>query len=345
MPNTNPIANPPITSYQRIALPLSVAMVNSTSDNWFYSNYIQVMCVNREHYLSAYNRDNALHFDFYNPEITFPEPADHISIEGREQLFFFSKMDFLKRAIDEGWCLYTDADMFYIDGSDSYESYHYTHDMLIYGYDHENLLIYMYDDFKLASHTVSFDHFLKGYFSEEEREDVYRDRTILFKPNEKEFTVQVEKIRWHMHDYLNGTETFARERPNIFNPDSLTVNGIRTYEQFENLLNYVIESDSKELRRSDLYCFYEHKKIMFDRVVTLSEDNILQASHELITDFEEIKKAAQRLLFLGLKVNRVQDPDRQNIALNRMKEIARKIKISEESAWNQYIDTNKELLG
>ena len=33
-----------------------------------------------------------------------------------------------------------------------------------------------------------------------------------------------------MHDYLDGTETFARENPNIFNPHSLTMNGIDTYE-------------------------------------------------------------------------------------------------------------------
>ena len=32
-----PIKQPPITSYQQIALPLTVAMVNPTAENWFYS--------------------------------------------------------------------------------------------------------------------------------------------------------------------------------------------------------------------------------------------------------------------------------------------------------------------
>ena len=42
-----------------------------------------------------------------------------------------------KETIDDGWYIYTDADMFYIDGSDVYNMYHYTHDLMIYGYDEE----------------------------------------------------------------------------------------------------------------------------------------------------------------------------------------------------------------
>ena len=119
-----PIKQPPITSYQYIALPLTVAIVNPTAENWFYSNYIQVSCVNRGHYLSKGNCDNALHYAFYNPEITFQESNDHICIEGCEQLYLFRSLSFIKEAIDDGWYIYTDADMFFIDGSDGFEKTH-----------------------------------------------------------------------------------------------------------------------------------------------------------------------------------------------------------------------------
>lgn len=119
-----PIKQPPITSYQYIALPLTVAIVNPTAENWFYSNYIQVGCVNRRHYLSKGNCDNALHYAFYNPEITSPESVEHICIEGCEQLYLFRNPNFIKGAIDDGWYIYTDADMFYIDGSDGFEKTH-----------------------------------------------------------------------------------------------------------------------------------------------------------------------------------------------------------------------------
>ena len=119
-----PIKQPPITSYQQIALPLTVAMVNPTAENWLYSNYIQVSCVNRGHYLSKGNCDNALHYGFYNPEITCQESNDHICIEGCEQLYLFRSLSFIKEAIDDGWYIYTDADMFFIDGSDGFEKTH-----------------------------------------------------------------------------------------------------------------------------------------------------------------------------------------------------------------------------
>lgn len=341
----NRLASPPITSYQQIALPLSVAMLNPSAPKWFYSNYIQVSCVNREHYLTHDNIDNSLHYNFYNPEITFPAPADHIKIEGKEQLFAFEKPDFIKWAIDDGWCLYTDADMYYINGSDSCGKYHYSHDLLIYGYENDNLLIYMYDSTKLSEHIVSFADFVKGYYSKYSQEDTYRNRAILFRPNEKEFEFDVDRIRWHMHDYLDGTETFARERPNIFNPDSLTMNGMNTYAQFASLFDYAMQREYKELRRVDLYCFYEHKKIMFDRVNLLNEENVLSASDELVIEFEDIMKNAQMLMMLGLKSNRMKDPNKKNITLMHMKELVGKIKNSEEAAWNRYIAENKGLLG
>ena len=189
------IKQPPITSYQQIALPLTVAMMNPTAENWFYSNYIQVLCVNRRHYLSKGNCDNALHYGFYNPEITSPESAEHICIEGCRQLYLFKKLSFIKEAVDDGWYIYTDADMFYIDGSDGFEKAHYSHDLLIYGYDIENVYIYMYDESKLTSHTVSYSNFFQGYYSEYCDEKFYRNRAILFKPNAKVCEVNLEKIR------------------------------------------------------------------------------------------------------------------------------------------------------
>lgn len=338
------IKQPPITSYQQIALPLTVAMMNPTAENWFYSNYIQVSCVKRRHYLSKENCDNALHYGFYNPEITSPKSAEHICIEGCRQLYLFKKLSFIKEAVDDGWYIYTDADMFYIDGSDGFGEAHYPHDMLIYGYD-ENVYIYMYNESKLTSHTVSYDNFLRGYYSEYCDEDFYRNRAILFKPNDKVCEVNLEKIRWHMHDYLNGIETFAREKPNVFHPDSLTMNGIDTYPEFDSLFDYVLENEYKNLRKTDMYCLYEHKKIMLERVVYLNERGLLKASSELIGEFNSIEKLSQQLMLLGLKVNALNEPERKNSTLLVMKEKMNVLKQKEESAWNKYIAGNHEVLG
>lgn len=339
------IKQPPITSYQQIALPLTVAMMNPTAENWFYSNYIQVGCVNRRHYLSKGNCDNALHYAFYNPEKNCQESNEHICIEGCEQLYLFRNPNFIKGAIDDGWYIYTDADMFYIDGNPFFKMSHFAHDMMIYGYDEDNVYIYMYDDNKLSSHTVSYDNFLHGYYSEYCNETCYRNRAILFKPNSKVCKVNLEKIRWHMHDYLNGTETFAREKPNIFNPDALSVHGINTYAEFENLFDYVIEGENKYLRRTDMYCLYEHKKVMYDRVIYLKSKELLSASEGLIKEYEKTLRISQILMMLGLKLNGQRDASKQNYILVSLKEHIQKLKINEETAWNRYIAENREVLG
>lgn len=148
-----------------------------------------------------------------------------------------------------------------------------------------------------------------------------------------------------MHDYLNGTETFARENPNVFHPDSLTMNGIDTYPEFDELIDYAIQNNYKNLRRSDMYCLYEHKKVMFDRVVYLNERDFLKASSELIEEFESIKKQAQILMLLGLKVNTLNESERKNSTLLVIKEKLHVLKQVEESAWYKYIDMNREVLG
>ena len=77
----------------------------------------------------------------------------------------------------------------------------------------------------------------------------------------------------------------------MFHPDSLTMNGIDTYPEFDELIDYAIQNNYKNLRRSDMYCLYEHKKVMFDRVVYLNERDFLKASSELIEEFESIKNS------------------------------------------------------
>ncbi len=339
------IKQPPITVYQYIALPLTVAMMNPTAENWFYSNFIQISCVNRSHYLSCGNSDSALHFTFYNPEITSQDSNDHICLEGCRQLFMFRKPNFIKDIIDDGWYIYTNADMFYIDGSNFYNYSHFYHDMMIYGYDEENIYIYMYDDRKLVSHTVSYAHFIEGYYSEYCDATYYENRAILFKPNRSECEVNLEKIRWHMHDYLNGVESFSREMPNKFNPDALSMHGIKTYAEFENLFDYVIANQRKYLRYTDMYCLYEHKKIMYDRVLFLKKKELLSASDELINEFEEIYTLSKILMMLGIKLNLQRNKSKQNYILESMKEHMNNLKHKEEAAWIRYISENREVIG
>ena len=56
-------------------------------------------------------------------------------MEGCEQLYLFRNPNFIKGAIDDGWYIYTDADMFYIDGNPFFKMSHFAHDMMIYGYE------------------------------------------------------------------------------------------------------------------------------------------------------------------------------------------------------------------
>ena len=115
--------------------------------------------------------------------------------------------------------------------------------------------------------------------------------------------------------------------------------------EFDKLIDYAIQNNHKNLRRSDMYCLYEHKKVMFDRVVYLNERDFLKASSELIEEFESIKKQAQILMLLGLKVNTLNEPERKNSTLLVIKENLHVLKQVEESAWYKYIDINREVLG
>lgn len=341
-----PIFAPPITSYQMIALPLTVAMANVNFENWFYSNYIQVRCINRKHYNACGHKDNALHYSLYSPEVWAVDLLEHIDIEGKAQLFLFKSMALIRDIIDSGWYIYTNADTFYINGSDTYMKYHYDHDLLIYGYDDDHLYLYRYGDSKLTSHKIFFEDFITSYFSKYCQNTEYRSKAILFKPNDEKYEVNVEKIKWQIHDYLDGVETFAREYPNVFNPGSLSALGVNTYREFDNLLIYILANDDKFLRRTDLFAFYEHKKLMYDRVLFLKDKKILAADDQIIEGLQQIYKKANNIMMLGLKMNRMQGQvERQNDILYKLMTDIQNIRTQEIKIWEKYIALNKELLG
>lgn len=52
----------------------------------------------------------------------------------------------------------------------------FLHDILICGYENDNLLIYMCSSIKIAEHIVNFPDFVKGYYSKYCQEDICGSR-------------------------------------------------------------------------------------------------------------------------------------------------------------------------
>ena len=75
-----------------------------------------------------------------------------------------------------------------------------------------------------------------------------------------------------------------------------------------------------------------------------SEREII-SKETILNNVESIKKQAQILMLLGLKVNTLNESERKNSTLLVIKEKLHVLKQVEESAWYKYIDMNREVLG
>lgn len=338
-----PICDPPITTYQRLAFPLSIAMTVPGADKWFYSNYIQMLCANRKHYEQRHPGEYTLHLDFYAPTLDRLDPLEYVTIDAHEQFFLFFDFRFIRAIIDHGYYIYTDADMYYFPGTPYYNRLHFNHDLLINGYDDDgNIHFYAYGDFKLQQKVMTFEEFRAGYFSENCDNIHYRTRAILYRPIKKEFSIDLSQIKWYMRDYLEGVETFAREHSTVFHPDTLSAVGINIYDEFLQLCDDLRDADEIRIRRHDTFCLYEHKKVMADRIRFLVDQGAAHADTELIARFGELEKTAQQILMLSLKVNALQNSRKDQIEiLHRIKGNLEQLRSDEISAWSDFLRINK----
>ena len=264
--------------------------------NWYYNEFIQVYTFkdgdNTNLLLYSYGIQDGIGGEY--------ESLEYVKGSNSRIKIGNDIVDLCKVMINNEYYIYVYCDDSYV--STMNVNYHRYHDILIYGYDDQtqSFDVFAYNGSKLKRFMVSYNDFISAYHSK------YTDRFdnyICFckKRENYDFSINTEKIRWHILDYLDGVDTLRRERPLLLSPQKATW-GINTYDEIINMYEKSFQQQ-KLIRMPEIYCFMEHKKDWLNRIVYFKEQNLLNFNDGIYDNFVELKNCAEVIVNLTIKFN------------------------------------------
>jgi len=323
------VAEPPKTSHQFLALPLSIIFTSEKDIlNWYYSNFIQI-------YTARFHDENVIVRLYDNEDQNDYEPLQNVKISGSRLQVGDEIIEMYKRFIDNEYYIYTFCDDAYISTMNIIV--HRMHDILIHGYDDEteNFNVYAYNGPKLVEFNVSYEDFIKAYESDFTRD--YGHLTVLYKKKNQEFNINIEKIKWHLLDYYEGVNTLKRERP--YGAAHYKAQwGIKIYDELIHLCDLRIQKN-RNIGMAEIYCFYEHKKDMVNRVRYLNEHTPLKCTESILKLFEETEKSAKRFANF---INKIKMKGYNTQDFEKIEQRIKHVEELDKEALSRYIEYNKE---
>lgn len=154
---------PPVSVYNHHAFGTGIITTAPWGMNWIYNNYIM---------LGFYPDEGALTFDFYMDYIYCQPVFDREFLSNSIIRYIKEKPESLVISqVNEGKYVECCVDEYYIPNREAYKTYHFIHNLLIYGYDDNKKLFYTagYDENgKYTADTLSYKIFrasLPGKFN------------------------------------------------------------------------------------------------------------------------------------------------------------------------------------
>ncbi|MDN4066692.1 hypothetical protein QYF50_02200 [Paenibacillus vini] len=297
-----PTSNPLVKCYLYDACPLSIVANTEDYLEWFYSNYIQLFCSKN------ILEDGSFFLEFYEKNQAFTSPwlkSQHMSGDALAK----TQQDIIKFIIDHidlGYYFYGHLDDFYVSFRKGYQTYHFLHDLMIYGYDEEEskFFVLAYDKNALFGHfEISFAKFEQGFMQNHSIINMpyWYDWVYLFKFNDYgQYDFDLKLVEELLHDYLFGINSSEKHRSSSNPwPNKNKAFGKEVYpylkKYFKHLLNHEIEFD---IRITSI--LIEHKKCMLERIKFIHEKGYLQDLIPLYERYAEVEKKFN--IFHGLMI-------------------------------------------
>ena len=114
--------------------------------------------------------------------------------------------------------------------------------------------------------------------------------------------------------------------------------GLKVYDELKYAPEYACEYRI-DINIPDIYCMYDHKKFMTDRIRSLNEAKHLMCSPELQEKFDQIGHSGRILMMFAVKLNQTEMKKQED-----RKAFSRRIdtlKDMEEEAYTKYYEYNR----
>ncbi|MCM3132888.1 BtrH N-terminal domain-containing protein [Paenibacillus polysaccharolyticus] len=275
---TLPLYEPILNTYNIYGSVTSMLSNNDKYLPWLYNNFIQIRYV--EDWDCYFFDHHHILFDnvpFINHHLI---PRDILTKK------WSSLTEFIKESLQSNYYVYLYVDRYFISVSKQYQQFTDWHEIFVYGYDEQKQTFQVADNLsngKYIKTECPMEEIEKAYLSivsnEESSQNIH-----LFSLNEiQEYPLQVEQIAKSIEQYLDSSIT-----PNLHFKEK-TMYGLKAVE-------YALEKEkgkfdfgeSFELDRRAFHLFWEHKKIMLQRLRYLMDLSILKADEDLLNQYNII---------------------------------------------------------
>lgn len=297
-----PYAVPIIKGYQNFAFPLSVSFVNDEFVPWFYSHFIQLRC--RKNYLEPFKlsppqlRLNFIGHTFFE---NYPN-LDIIAIDKDEYRSIRTCIiDYLEKCIEKGFYVKTNWDEYYIFDRKSHQKNHFDHDVLVYGFDNKEEVIY----------TLGYNSHMQYGTSKipyKVFEQAHTGTKMILLKNKRDWksSFDLECTVDLLCQYINSQDSSIIDN-NSDESDHQFAYGMNTYQYITKYLESVINGEIWSDIRV-LYILWEHKKCMLSRLQYMQA--FYDAAKHTMVAYSEVEKKAQILLNLFIKAEIIAAQDR-----------------------------------
>ena len=295
-----PIEKPPVYGYQFYAYPLAIILNHEEAYPWFYSNYIQV----------AFDKEfkSPVPFCFYMYDHTIC-PWLKVQKLQRDLIKFTNQdiIDFVIKSLNENYYVYLNVDEYYIPDRRTYKKRHFSHDILVYGYDinSETFDVLGFNkNVSFKSSKVSFSEFRKSYLYLENIENEC-NQVYLYKFNpEGEYEFNKKLVIESLEDYLHSRNT--SEKFSMLLEPWERFYGMESYKQLYNYFEALIQGEVYiDIRNTHI--LWEHKKVMASRINFMLENQIIET--KIYQDAKKIEDRALIIRNMFVKYSLVKDND------------------------------------
>lgn len=299
--------NPPIKTYNHHAFGTGIITSIDKGMNWIYNNYIQ---------LSYYPEESPFTFEFYMDYI-YNQPVfdrEYYSDETMKMMKF-NPVKFIVSALSQEKYVECCVDEYHISKRDAYMTYHFIHNILIYGFDDAKKEFYTmgYDENnKYTEHIIPYKQLLKATPS--------RIHLLKFRKN-LDYDLAIGYIDRQIKQYNGDIEL----DPVGSYPKEGRVVGV---EAVNALCDYICECVENEeaIDIRPIHILFEHRKLMLERLNLLASCDYI--SEKIVDEFSVQVQNCEKLRNRVLLYN-VRQEEKDLKALLELQNLQRDVRLPE----------------
>lgn len=308
--------DPPIKAYLSYAHILSMLLVDNESDDWIYSNFIQLY--SQKDTSSSWtvlqfmpDTHNLVHDQYLYKSFSLNPEIEDL---GKEVI-----IDKLRRWIDKEYYIIFSLDEYYLPGTKLCGVEHIPHAQFIYGYNDEKqtFSILNYDpEANYASIEISYENLLQSLVTEEMITEwkwpdlVWHNPKLLKKCNYVRKDFDLSFITAQFKEYRRGygshiyplTSSFLREGED-------KVWGIDIYD---NLISY-LDKTLLSTEYMPYHLLWEHKTMMLRRLEYIEKRYEVEIPRIVRELWDEVEGTANTVRFLALSLEYEESQDSESI--------------------------------